>query len=170
MNSKNALPAYFLGKPEEVCIVSPDIKKSMTGLIKLGIGPWKVYTFDPGTVSDQTYYGKPAKWALRVAFAKPDDLIWEIMQPLWGPSIMADFLESNGEGIQHIAFDLDGLPWEERLAEFTRRGFPVAQSGVWAGKCRFAFYDTQAVTGMCFESYLFDDDWVDPEPDYCFPE
>ena len=78
MKSDNTYPAYFLGKPEEVCIVSSDIKSTMSGLTKLGIGPWRVYTFDPLTVSDQTYYGQPAEWALKVAFAKPHDLIWVV--------------------------------------------------------------------------------------------
>lgn len=29
---------------------------------------------------------------------------------------MAEFLEQHGEGIHHIAFDCNGIPFEERLA------------------------------------------------------
>ncbi len=163
------VPPYFLGRPEEVCIATRDIDKTMEGLVKLGIGPWKVYTFDPSTVSEQTYAGEPSEWALKVAFAPTKDILWELIQPLWGPSIIADFLDKNDEGVQHISFDLDGLPWDQRIEAFASRGFKVLQSGFWANKVRFAFYDTAPLTGLCFESYSVFKDVNHPEPDYIYP-
>lgn len=169
MQLKPGIPAEFLGKPEEICFVSHAIDRTMRQFVALGIGPWRVYTFDPGTVSEQTYHGQPAEWALRVAFAENEHMIWEIMQPLWGPSIFADFLKEKGEGVHHISFDLNGIPWDQRIETFRQRGYSIVQSGIWAGKCRFAYYDTQPSAGLVFESYLFAPDWVDPVPDNWFP-
>jgi hypothetical protein len=40
------------------------------------------------------------------------------------------------------------------------------QSGVWHGKtgtCEFMFFDTEGAVNTCFETYVFSDDWEDPE-------
>ena len=51
-------------------------------------------------------------------------------------------------------------------------GFPLLQSGVWQGKngtCEFMYFDTQGAINTCFESYVFSDDWEDPEDTEYFP-
>jgi len=53
---------------------------------------------------------------LQVCFAEANGIIWELMQPVSGKTIMAEFLEQHGEGIHHIAFDCNGIPFKERLA------------------------------------------------------
>ena len=55
-------------------------------------------------------------WHLQVCFAEANGIIWELMQPVSGKTIMAEFLEQHGEGIHHIAFDCNGIPFEERMA------------------------------------------------------
>lgn len=107
-------------------------------------------------------------FTLNVAFAQQGTMVWELMQPVSGPSIMADFLARNPQGgIQHVAFDCDAKPVAERRAEFAKRGCQVVQGGVWQGKqgtCEFMFFDTEAQgVGCCFETYHFSDDWVEPE-------
>jgi hypothetical protein len=56
-----------------------------------------------------------------------------------------------------------------RIAGFAQRGFEVAQSGSWLGKCHFAFFESKAATTTCFETYAFDADWEYPEPDAWYP-
>ena len=75
----SGLAYEFLGKLVEVCIVSCDYRRSMIGLNRLGIGPWRVYTFSPDTVTDGTYRGQPAAFSIKVCFAEAGDLTWEIM-------------------------------------------------------------------------------------------
>jgi methylmalonyl-CoA/ethylmalonyl-CoA epimerase len=156
----------FLGKVVEICIVSSDCRKTVAELFKLGIGPFQIFEFNADTVSDRKYLGQPSEFELLVAFATHGDIVFEIMQPVAGPSSMRDFLDKRGEGIHHIAFDCNHVPPQERREEFARRGFKVMQSGVWHGKkgtCEFVFFDTEGVIGTCFESYTFSDDWEDPE-------
>ncbi|KAF4945701.1 hypothetical protein FSARC_14382 [Fusarium sarcochroum] len=155
----------FLGKVVEICIVSSDCRKTISELSKLGIGPFRTYEFNASTVSDRQYRGGPAEFELLVAFASVGDIVWEIMQPVAGPSLMREFLDKRGEGIHHVAFDCHNTPPQQRKEEFYRRGFKVAQSGVWHGKkgsCEFVFFDTEGSVGTCFESYSFSDDWEDP--------
>jgi hypothetical protein len=56
----------------------------MEGLVRLGIGPFQVYTFTSETVTEQTYRGESSPFSLTVCFATNDDLTFRIMQPLSG--------------------------------------------------------------------------------------
>lgn len=170
------LSAPFLGNVIEICIVTPNILKTMDGLLQLGIGPFQVHTFDPKSVRNQTYRGQASEFELKVAFAKQGTLTWELMQPISGPSIMAEFLQRNPlGGIHHIAFDCEEnctTSMAERKDNFRSRGFSVVQSGVWQGKkgtCEFVFFDTENATTTCFESYIFSPDWEDPENTLQYP-
>jgi hypothetical protein len=178
MNEPTPLPAVisatelsngFLGKLIEVCFVTADHRRTMEGLVRLGIGPWRVYTFDSATVTERTYRGAAADYAIKVCFADVGDLAVEIMQPLHGPSIFQEFLDAHGEGIQHIAFDCGEKPWDERLGEFGRRGFPLVQSGRFMDANGFAFFDTEAATGTTFETYSIPPGFVWPDPEEWYP-
>ena len=158
-----------LGNLIEVCIVTGDHHRTMEGLARLGIGPWRVYTFDADTVADRTYRGAPADWAIKVCFAAWANVTWEIMQPLRGPTIFQEYLDRHGEGIHHLAFDCAGRPWESRIEDFLERGFAPVQSGRFAAQNPFVFFDTEAATGTTFETYDFEAEFSWPEPDEWFP-
>jgi len=111
----------------------------MEGFVRLGIGPSRVCTFDGSSVTDRTYHGGPADYAIRVCFAEAANVTWEIMQPLRGPTIFQEFLEAHGEGIHHVAFDCAERSLEERIAGFAERGFPPIQSGRFADQNPFVF-------------------------------
>jgi len=167
--SETRLSNSFLGKLIEVCIVTADHQRTMEGLVKLGIGPWKVYTFDSATVTEMSHHGKPADYAIKVCFAEMDNITFEIMQPLRGPTIFDEFLQTHGEGIHHIAFDCEARPWHDRLAGFANRGFELIQSGRFADRNPFAFFDTTGATTTTFETYLFGESFSWPEPEEWFP-
>jgi glyoxalase/bleomycin resistance protein/dioxygenase superfamily protein len=167
--SSTELSNSFLGGLIEICIVTRDHQRTMEGLVRLGIGPWRIYTFDSRTVAERTYDGAEADWAIKVCFADVRDLAVEIMQPLHGPSIFQEYLDEHGEGIHHVAFDLGGQPWPERVTEFAERGFSVRQSGRFADQNTFAFFDTEAATSTTFETYDIPPGFVWPEPEAWFP-
>lgn len=91
------LRSSFLGSIAEVCIVSGDHKKTMDGLLQLGIGPFQVFDFTPNTVLKQYFRGQVGSFELKVCFAKHGDLTFEIMQPTAGESLMAEFLNQVSE-------------------------------------------------------------------------
>ncbi|MBE9169562.1 VOC family protein [Pleurocapsales cyanobacterium LEGE 06147] len=90
----------------------------MAGFVKWEIGSRRVYTFNPETVTEQTYRGQPAEYAIKVCFAQSKNVIWEIMQPLSRSTIFQEFLDRHGQGIHHIAFNRGDRPWDERIQEF----------------------------------------------------
>jgi len=54
-----------------------------------GIGPWKIYEFNPGNVKDLREYGRPVKRSWRLAVAMVGQLQWELIEPLDDESINA---------------------------------------------------------------------------------
>ena len=159
----------FLGNIIEIAVVTRDHRRAMEGLWRLGIGPWRVHTFDPGNTADQTYRGVPAPFVLKVCFAEHGGTTWEIIEPVSGPTIFAEFLDRHGEGLHHVAYDCRGVPFEDRIAGFERRGFALVQSGTWGGGTRFAFFETDDAATTCLETIAFDDGWIEPAPEAWYP-
>ena len=96
--SATELSNSFLGGLVEVCLVTADHRRTMEGLVRLGIGPWRIYTFDSRTVGERTYRGEPADFGIRVCFADAGGTAMEIMEPLFGPSILQSTSTATARG------------------------------------------------------------------------
>ena len=80
----------------------------------------------------------------KIALIQKDSAVIEIIQPLEGTWINKDFLESVGEGINHICFEVGDVKKEtERMIE---RGFPVIYA-----LPRGAYFDTRKVGNVVIE-------------------
>lgn len=164
----DSLSNSFLGDTLQVCVVTTDFKRTIDGFVKMGIGPWRVYTFSPETVKDQTYMGKPAKYSMRLALATSGTMMWEVIQPLEGPSIYKDFLAKGREGVQHVGQSCGALGWDEKLRTFEAHGRKMVQSGTWNG-VRYAYFGTEDLIGTTVEIFDFPPDFVFPEPEEWVP-
>ena len=65
----------------------------------------------------------------KLAFINLENITIELIQPLGEPSTWADFLEAEGEGVHHIAFDIKDM--DTRIREFEEFGIPMIQHGGW---------------------------------------
>jgi hypothetical protein len=165
----NTMSNSFLGDNMQICVVTRDFRRTMEGLVRTGIGPWRVYTFGPQTVSDLTYRGKPASYSMKLGLAWSGTMNWEIVQPLSGPNIYQEFLDAHGEGIHHVAFRCDGLPYAEQIRSFEARGYKMIQSGVWQGKVAYHYFETEGDTTTTFEIFERPDGFELPEPEEWYP-
>lgn len=168
VTGENSLSNSFMGDTVQVCVVTRDIQRTMAGFVKLGIGPWRVYTFDPDTVSEQTYRGRTQPYSMRLAVAYTGSSFWEIIEPLQGDSIYKEWLAAHGEGVQHVAQACGGMRLAEQIAEFERRGLKVIQSGCWRG-VRFAYVGSEELTGTIIELFEFPNGFQWPEPHEWYP-
>ena len=159
-------PHPFLGRTDEIALISRDLAATARGLLTLGVGPWRVYEINPSNTEEMRYNGRPAEFVIRVAFAEVNAQVWEIMHPISGPTIFDDHLRRTGAqaALHHVSFGMNQLPWAERLSLFEKRGFRCVQHGHWLGGVRFAFFDTQSMTGMTFETYEFAPGFEYPDP------
>jgi methylmalonyl-CoA/ethylmalonyl-CoA epimerase len=106
---------------------------------QLGIGPWTGYRLEPPRLRDMRYHGAEVEFSFRHAFAWQGDLQFELIEPLEGPSIFTDHLESHGEGMHHVGKyvpDHAAAVAEALAAEFTplqsARGFGAEGDGAFA--------------------------------------
>jgi methylmalonyl-CoA/ethylmalonyl-CoA epimerase len=86
-------PTPFLSSIAEVCIMTAGHKKTTDSLLQLGIGPFQVFDFTSSTVSERSFRGSPGEYELKVCFAKQGSLVFEIMQPVKGEGLMAEYLD-----------------------------------------------------------------------------
>ena len=169
VRSATTLDTSFVGNTVQVCVVSRNLRRTAEGMIRLGIGPWQIFTFGPENVRDMTYRGEPAETRARLAFAYSGSMMWEIVEPLDGPSIHADFLEQHGEGLHHVLVDCNGLPWDDRLRRFRDHGYDVVQSGVWEDQVRYAYFSTEDDVATTIETALVPEGFTMPQPEEWLP-
>jgi methylmalonyl-CoA/ethylmalonyl-CoA epimerase len=108
----------------QVGVVVKDLDKAIERLMSLGIGP-----FTPMTIPDdaeQWFRGKPLDAKFKISGARLGEIVLELIQPVEGKSPHQEFLDSKGEGIQHIAFAVDDL--DREVARLTKQGVSVLLS------------------------------------------
>jgi methylmalonyl-CoA/ethylmalonyl-CoA epimerase len=139
--------------PFQVALVVRDLERAVGDFAALlGAGPWRGYVFDADTVQGREYHGQPADWSFRLVLndRRPQ---FELIEPLTGPNIYADWLDSRGESAHHVAYAVASV--EETTAQMAAAGHPVIQSGHSFGAEHdgvFAYYDTAEALGFLIEA------------------
>ncbi len=85
----------------QVGVVVRDVKKTVERLSSLGIGPFQEMVLPPDR--KEWFRGEPMYADFKIYGAMIGDIQIELIQPLSGNSPHMEFLETKGEGIQHIA-------------------------------------------------------------------
>jgi methylmalonyl-CoA/ethylmalonyl-CoA epimerase len=137
----------------QIGAVVEDLDQTIKALTEVfAIGPFRVVEWPPTDRTDMQryYYGEPADFTARMAFTEIGPVELELIQPVEGQSIWADFLREHGPGIHHIRFNTyDMASVQGYLAQ---NGVGVAQcgSGIRPGTS-WANFDTQALVGFTIE-------------------
>lgn len=114
----------------QIGAVVEDVDRAIKALSEIfGIGPFRVITWPPEdrTNIKREYRGEPGNFTARMAFTEMGPVELELIQPLEGESIWADFLETHGEGIHHIRFNVSDI--DPVIARLEDHGITVSQSG-----------------------------------------
>jgi methylmalonyl-CoA/ethylmalonyl-CoA epimerase len=163
-----SLANSFLGNLLQVCVVTADHQRALAGFVNLGIGPWTIRKVDASNLSG-TYRGAPADFEAILCLASSQNMNWEVIQPLRGRSIYADFLQRHGEGMQHLAFNCDGIEYAERVRQFEARGYQCVQEGVIFGGVRFHYFSIEEDLGTTIEIYAVPPEHHMPPADAWYP-
>ena len=108
--------------PFQIAFVVRDIERAARELDRrLSAGPWRGWLFGPQG-EGREYRGSPAEWTLRLALNDRSPQ-FELIEPVDGPSIHADWLEERGEGFHHVAYVVESL--ERTTAEMAAAGHPA---------------------------------------------
>jgi len=137
----------------QIGVVVKDLERTIQALTEIfGIGPFRTITWPPADRShiERYYHGQPGNFSARMAFADLGPVELEIIQPLEGDNIWADFLAEHGEGIHHIRFNV--LDLERVIGYLAARGISIDQwgSGLRPGTA-WMYFDTQQKVGFNIE-------------------
>jgi methylmalonyl-CoA/ethylmalonyl-CoA epimerase len=129
-DKKAQTPKEMFGKFVQIGVVVADLDKSTRALTDIfGIGPFHIVDWPPEGRADleRFYHGQPGDFTARMAFTELGSIELELIQPVSGQSIWADFLRDSGGGIHHIRFNVDEL---ELVQEYLAgQGILSAQHG-----------------------------------------
>ena len=94
----------------QICWVTDDLEATEALLTEqFGIGAWTRIpdvTFGADTT---TLRGEPVEFTAHISLGYAGDLQLELIQPVRGPTIHAEFLEAHGPGLHHVCFDVEDL-------------------------------------------------------------
>jgi catechol 2,3-dioxygenase-like lactoylglutathione lyase family enzyme len=97
-----------LKKVVQVAFVCRDVEAtSKRWATVLGVDPPKIWTTRPGHEVKMIYRGKPSEGQAKIAIINAGQVDLEFLQPLGDNSSWKDYLNTKGEGVQHIAFRVD---------------------------------------------------------------
>ena len=164
-----ALDKALVSGVKQVALVVRDLDSTMVEYTKrLGIGPWWVTLYGPPRLTEMRIRGVEIAYSMKLAIAWTGETMWELIQPVDGPSIYKEFLEANGEGFHHVLVEHCGTEFDAAIAAFSERGCPPLMEGRF-GEVRFAYIDTEDPLKTVLEIVDRPEGFVRPEPDYWYP-
>ena len=144
-------PVYQIG------FVVRDIEKTCKHYESiLGTGPFsEVIDVD---MDGALLRGRPVETRIKVAFVQSGDVQIELIQPVEGENVYTEFLARKGEGIHHLAYQVEDM--DAMKARFAHMGIdPVFSRDM--GVMEFAYFDTSEVGGLMIEFLHFKGDKED---------
>ena len=154
MSDRDGEKLLFLNKGvAQVAIIVEDLDKTVESYWKLfGIGPWHFYTYGKPLVKRMTYHGEPSEYTMRVALSYLGPTRIELIQPLEGDTVYADFVKEHGYGVHHFGVLVEDM--ESALAEAKAAGLEMTMDGAGFGRDadgHYAYLDTEGKIGVTIE-------------------
>lgn len=142
-------PVIVSKKVAQVAVIVKDIDKARTAWAQmLGVKVPEVSVAEGHFSRPTLYRGNPSDAKAKLAFFAMDNLQIELIQPLGGKSTWQEFLDNNGEGIHHIAFEVKNIDGVEK--EFALINMPTVQRGGWDGGA-YSYVDGSKEIGCILE-------------------
>jgi catechol 2,3-dioxygenase-like lactoylglutathione lyase family enzyme len=133
----------------QVAIIVKDIDKARNAWAGvLGVKVPEISIAEGHSSRPTLYRGSPSDAKAKLAFFAMDNLQIELIQPMGGKSTWQDYLDTYGEGIHHIAFEVKGIDGVEK--RFELKGNPTVQSGGWDGGA-YSYVDASKDLGCILE-------------------
>jgi hypothetical protein len=116
----------------QIAFLTTDLERSMSAwLEKFKIGPWTVLDFTNESMEylkvDDQIVTEPFRF--RIAIATVGDIDFELIQPVYGPTIYQDYLNRHGEGFHHFKEKIADGDLEQVIADYAASGIRVLQTG-----------------------------------------
>ena len=114
----------------------------------LGLPVPEIIVTDALDKAKTEYRGLPSTAQAKLAFFHLGQVDLELIEPIGEPSTWKDQLDSHGDSLHHIAFQIKGM--RDKLAYLDANGAPLIQRGEYTGG-RYAYVDAVAQLGTIVE-------------------
>lgn len=139
-------------KPDQLGVLVPNLEEGARSWGRIwGVEEWKSFYFSPRTLDALTYRGRPAEYEMKLAIASSDPQI-EIIEPVKGASIYAEWIEQRGFGLHHLGYYVESLSYVTN--ELERTGLVPVQTGEGFGADgtgHYAYYENFGQDGLIIE-------------------
>jgi methylmalonyl-CoA/ethylmalonyl-CoA epimerase len=138
----------------KVALVVHDVEKTsqaFADLLGVDVPQWIIT--DTVDKTDATYQSQPMEARAKLAFFDLGSLSLEIIEPVGGPSVWRDFLDTKGQGVHHIAFRVQDMDAE--IAMLEGKDMPAVQRGNFTGGC-YSYIDSTDKLGVMLELLAHD--------------
>jgi hypothetical protein len=127
-------------KVTQIGMVVRDVEKTVERLTALGIGPFQELVLPPER--QEWFRGERMYADFRIYSAMIGDMQLELIQPLKGNSPHQEFLDTVGEGIQHIACSVPDV--QKAVDELTEKDAEVLMRAKFPNGGGVAYMDLKA--------------------------
>lgn len=137
----------------QVAIIVENLENAVENYWKLfGISDWHFYTYGKPLVKRMTYQGEPTEYKMRVALGYLGPMRIELIEPLEGDTVYADFVAEHGYGVHHFGVLVDDM--EQAITEAEAAGLTMTMDGAGFGRDgdgHYAYLDTEDRLGVTIE-------------------
>ncbi len=102
-----------------------------------------------------SHRGRPADYAAHLSLGYLGDTQIELIEPLRGESLYAEFLQSKGPGLHHLAFEVPDF--EATVDALGAAGLELLGSGAIGAGSRFAYFDCVSAQASVIEILGYDE-------------
>lgn len=127
-------------KLHHICIIVSDLEQSIAAYESMGIGHWTPLPSLAAFQHDLLVPDTKAFLQLRYAYATLDNVQVQLCQPGPGETPQRRFLETRGEGVFHLGFDVPDCDGAEQAA--VQAGLRVLMHGRKPDGSGFTYFDT----------------------------
>ena len=156
MTDKPALREDLWSRTYQVGVVVRDIDRAVEFYERLGVGPF-VEGPSAHTLERKIYGQDAPDVKVKGLITQMGPIEFELLQPVAGGGIQAEFLEKHGEGVVHLCAHTDDL--DRDVADLTGLGYRVISSGLLDDGGKFAYFDTREVGGLVLELFQTGNKW-----------
>ncbi len=136
-------------KVTQIGLVVRDIEKTAQAYADLlGVEAPDVIITDVVEDAHTRYRGELTPARAKLAFFHIENITIELIEPVGAPSTWQETLETKGEGIHHIAFQVQDM--EENVALLEKQGARLIQHGDFTGGS-YAYVDATPKLGVILE-------------------
>jgi catechol 2,3-dioxygenase-like lactoylglutathione lyase family enzyme len=147
--SEDQIGLLSQGRIVQIGVVVKNIEKASAayaGLLGTAVPEWS-WT-DTEDKAHTQFKGKPSPARAKLAFIELKNITLELIEPDSNPSTWREFLDTKGEGVHHIGFEIKGM--DEKIALLGKKGMALIQRGDYEGG-RYAYIDGTAKLGLILE-------------------